>query len=315
MTISRRGVMGGAVASMLLPRASHAQAKIYGRIAYVQDGNILQWSPDGITELKRDGAAMSPSWQPGSDMLMYVRDGGSYSNLISLDTATGRTKRLTDSESRYQRGSQDYVYDSDWINDVFWSESGILVFSSNAAPSAGELNLWVLDYDEEYTYQAANDNDQPGHIEKATVDAGGSTAVYTILGEDMRSSSIGLRDLDTGATWYVMGSDSYDGAISPNGRWVVGCRRDEEGNNDLWLWHRESERLTQLTHGEQTSNPTWDPLGEAIAWLTYTGDGFSLRAAYLDFTDEEPVFAGDPTVLIPRADIDAGSRPSWNSAT
>ncbi|MCO5217344.1 MAG: hypothetical protein M9909_00695 [Thermomicrobiales bacterium] len=95
----------------------------------------------------------------------------------------------------------------------------------------------------------------------------------------------------------------------------MGCRRDEEGNNDLWLWHRESERLTQLTHGEQTSNPTWDPFGEAIAWLTYTGDGFSLRAAYLDFTDEEPVFAGDPTVLIPRADIDARSRPSWSSAT
>ncbi|MCO5217343.1 MAG: hypothetical protein M9909_00690 [Thermomicrobiales bacterium] len=240
MTISRRGVMGGAVASMLLPRASHAQAKIYGRIAYVQDGNILQWAPDGITELKRDGAAMSPSWQPGSDMLMYVRDGGSYSNLISLDTATGRTKRLTDSESRYQRGSQDYVYDSDWINDVFWSESGILVFSSNAAPSAGELNLWVLDYDEEYTYQAANDNDQPGHIEKATVDAGGSTAVYTILGEDLRSSSIGLRDLDTGATWYVMGSDSYDAR----------SHRTAAGS-----WAADAMRKATTISGSGTANP------------------------------------------------------------
>lgn len=313
MTITRRAFIGGATAGLLLPCTGRAQSKIYGRIAYVQDGNIMEWSPAGTTMLQQDGAAMSPSWRPGSNMLMYVRDGGSYSNLISLDTETGRTKRLTDSESSYDPGSQDYVYDSDWINDVFWSESDIVVFSSNAAPSDGELNLWVLDYQDQYAYQAVNDYAEFGHIEKVTADAAGHYAAYTVLGDDVRSSSISVRDLDSGATTFVMGPDAYDGAISPNGRWVVGSMRGDNGESELWIWNRDSEEVTQLTRGEQASNPTWDPFGEAIAWLSYVEDGFSLRAAYINFSGDEPQLDSDPVILIPRANIDTTSRPSWNS--
>ncbi|MCA9835100.1 MAG: hypothetical protein KC435_14190 [Thermomicrobiales bacterium] len=312
----RRTLFGASLAGVLAARSTAAQTNIYGRIAFIQDGNIMQWTPEGVSLLHRDGNAMSPSWRPGASELIYVRNGGSFSNLITLETGTGRTRRLTDSESTYPEGSQDYVLDCDWINDACWSESDIIVFSSNAETTDGGLNLWVLRYTTDYMFPGPNDGAEPGQLEKVSVDADGRYAAYTVTGDNLMSSYISLRDLDTGTTFPVMegAQGAYDAAISPNSDWVVGTIRDSDGVNDLWIWERETENTIRLTHGEQASNVTWDPYGDAIAYLAFTGSGFSLRAIYLDFSGDDPVVSGDPIVLIQNANIDSTSRPSWNTA-
>jgi hypothetical protein len=310
---SRRSVLQASASAFVLPKTVSAQANVFGRIAFIKDGHIMQWSPDGVTELKRDGAAMAPTWQPDAHMLMYVRNGGSYSNLISLDTETGRTRRLTNSESSLQRGSEAYVADSDWISDPFWSESNIVVFASTADSFTNTPQLWILRYESDTMFVGPTDYAETGWIEKITVDAAGKFACYTVLGADF-VSYIGMRDLDTGLTWPVMEgvNGAYDGAISPNGRWVIGTIRDSNNDSDLWLCNVETDEVVRLTQGENANAATWDYYGEWVAYLAFVGDGFSLRAFRIDFTGEMPSIAGDIQVLIESDAIDSTSRLSWN---
>lgn len=311
--ISRRTIIKSAAAIIALPQAVTAQSGVFGRIAFIKNGNVMQWSPEGVTELNSDGAASAPTWQPDEDMLMYVRSDESYSNLITLDTGTGRTRRLTDSESELQRGSEAYVLDSDWIADPFWSESNIVVFASTADSSSGAPQLWILRYQSDTMFVGPTDMAETGWIEKITVDAAGKYACYTVLSDTM-VSYISMRDLDTGATWPVMEGalGAFDGAVSPNGQWVVGTIRDSESKSDLWLCNVESSEAIRLTDGENATAATWDYFGEWVAYLSFVGDGFSLRAFRINFSGVEPDIDGDIQVLIEKDDIDSTSRLSWN---
>lgn len=313
--VKRRTVVKAASAAFALSATldTQAQSKTFGRIAFAKDGNIMQWSPDGVIELRRDGNAAAPTWQPDSNTLMYVRNGESFSNLITLDIETGRTRRLTNSESELQKGSEAYVHESDWIVDPFWSESGIVAFASTADNLYRTLQLWIMRYDSNSMFLAPMDGMEPGQVEKITVDAAGKYACYTVTGEDLMSSYIGMRDLDTGLTWPVMegAHGAYDGAVSPNGRWVIGTIRDSVNKNDLWLTNVETEVTVRLTEGEQASSVTWDYYGESVAYLAFVGDGFSLRSFHIDFTGDEPRIDGEIHTLIQRDNIDATSRLSW----
>ena len=311
--INRRTFMKAAAAGLVFPQISSAQQNVFGKIAFIKDGHIMQWSPEGVTMLREDGNAKSPTWQPDSNMLMYVRAGGSFSNLITLDVDTGRTRRLTNSESQLQRGSEAYVQDSDWIVDPFWSESGIIVFASTSGNIYLHLQLWVLRYDSNLMFPGPTDYGETGQIEKVTVDAAGKYASYTVIGPDLRSSYIGMRDLDTGETWPVMqgARGAFDGAISPNGRWVIGTIRDSDGLTDLWLCNWQTQESYRLTNGEQASCVTWDFFGDWVAYLAFVGDGFSLRAFQIDFSGDEPGINGDIQVLIENDQIDSTSRLSW----
>lgn len=311
--INRRTFLQAAAASLVLPVTTAAQQNVFGRILFIKNGHIMQWSPDGVITLREDGQALSPTWQPDTNVLMYVRSGGSFSNLIVLDTDTGRTRRLTNSESTEQRGSEAYVLGSDWIVDPFWSESGIVAFGSTQDNPYLQLQLWVLRYDTNVMFAALSDNTEPGQIEKITVDAAGRHACYTVTGPDLMSSYIGMRDLDTGVCWPVLEGvqGAFDGAVSPNGRWVIGTIRDSDGLSDLWLCNVQTEQSVRLTHGEQASAATWDFFGEWVAYLAFVGDGFSLRAFRINFGGTEPEVDGDIQVLIEKDHIDSTSRLSW----
>ncbi len=311
--INRRMLIAGVAAGIATPGLANAQQNVFGKIAFIKDGHIMQWTPEGVTTLREDGNAMAPTWQPNSNMLMYVRAGESFSNLITLDTESGRTRRLTSSESTLQRGTEAYVQDSDWIVDPFWSESGIVVFASTAENPYFQLQLWILRYDSNVMFPGPTDFGEPGQVEKITVDAAGKYACYTVTGENLMSSYIGMRDLDTGATWPVMegAQGAYDGAVSPNGRWVIGTIRDSDGLSDLWLCNVETAQTVRLTHGENASAVTWDYLGTSVAYLAFVGDGFSLRSFRIDLTGTEPSIDGDIQVLIENDQIDSTSRLSW----
>jgi TolB protein len=308
----------GVAGALMVPRRTYAQDDpVLGRIAYIKDGHVWMWSSDyGAERIIEDGSAMDPTWQPGTDQLLYIRNGGSYSDLIMANTANGRTRRLTANESELQEGSSDYVLDSVWAIDPAWSKSGIVCYASNQDSLYGDLGLWILDPSRETTYPAATDNVEEGSIEHLSVDADGIYAAYTVLVGGWGGSSttyVSLRDLNTGTTYPLIEAPqgAYDPAISPDGEWVVASLRDDEGGSDLWLCNRADETLTPLTSGEQATNATWGPDGSWIAYLRRSGTGFELRALQLDLDRREVI--GRSRKLTDAEKIDSTCGLSWNS--
>lgn len=315
---TRLGI-GAAAAPFVGSRQVLAQDEdpVIGRIAYVRDGNVWMWSSvSGARRIVEDGSAMNPTWEPGSDMLLYTRDGGSFSDLIMANTATGRTRRLTANESQLQRGSEEYVLDSVWAIDPSWSASGLVCYASNQDSPTGTMALWILDPARETTYPAAFDGMEDGSIEHVSVDADGIYVVYTVLVGGWGGSSttyISMRDLNTGATYPIIEGPqgAYDPAISPDGEWIVATLRDGEGTSDLWLCNRADETLTPLTSGEQATNATWNPDGDWLAYLRKVGSGFELRAIQLDLDVREVV--GRSRKLTDAENIDSTCGLSWNT--
>lgn len=287
-----------------------------GRIAFIKDGNVYEWSSeDNVRMIVEDGAAMDPTWQPGSDYLVYARDGGSYSNLIMANTSTGRTRRLTDNESDWEPGSPDYVATSVWAIDPSWSRSGIVCYASNQDSSSGEMQLWILDPNAETTYLAAWDGMEEGSLEHVSVDGDGVYAVYTVLvgGWGPGSSTyVSMRDLNMGTTYPMVEGvqGAYDPAISRDGEWIVASIRDENGVSDLCLCNRLDESVTMLTSGEQASNATWSPDGVWIAYLALDGSHFRLKAIQVDVRNRQVV--GRSRTLVEDDGIDSTCGLSWN---
>ncbi len=288
-----------------------------GRIAFVKDGDVWVWSSeDGTSVIVEDGQAMDPTWEPDSDYLLYVRDGGSYSNLIMANTRTGRTRRLTENESDAEEGSPEYVAESVWVMDPSWSKAGIICYASTEGSAAGEPIMWILDPSAETTYPAASDNTDAGAIEHISVDASALYAVYTVLSGGWGPGSttyIAMRDLNMGTTYPMIEGPqgAYDPAISPDGTWIVAAIRDENGVSDLWLCNREDEQLSKLTDGEQASNPTFSPEGDWIAYLRWEGSGFEMKAIRIDFDARE--VDGRSRTLVEADGIDSTCGLSWNT--
>lgn len=320
ITRRRLGKIAAGVVSapLLLPLSRRATAQNRGpegKIAFIKDGDIWAWSmEEGTVRLMRDGSAMDPTWDPRGNLLLYARDGGSFSDLILANPRTGNRRRLTDNESAEEPGSPEYVLGCSWALDPFWSEADIACYASDAGSEYGGLELWILDPDNGAAYEAPYDNNEQGWVENISVDASATFAVYTVLsggGTEGGITYVSMRDLNVGTTYPLFEgpAGAYDPAISPDAAWIVASVRDEAGTSDLWLFNRIEETLERLTHGEEASNATWSPDGEWIAYLRWEGSGFELKAFRIDPVTGRRV--GDATRLIAADSIDAASGLSW----
>lgn len=286
-----------------------------GKIAYIKDGDIWEWSA-GVKpqRLVEDGHAADPAWDPAGQLMLYVRDGGSFSDLVLVNPQTGVNRTLTDNESPAQKGSPEYVNGCSWALDPSWNHEDVACFISDSGASYGEMQLWVLLPQEGTAYQAAHDGGDQGSIENVSVDSSATWCVYTVLaagGVEGGTTYITLRDLNTGATYPILEgpAGAYDAAISPDGEWIVASLRDATGASDLWLFNRREETLNQLTWNEQASGSTWSPDGEWIAYLARVKDGFEIKAFRLDPRTGER--AGEAQRLVGPEIIDTTSGLSW----
>lgn len=305
-------------APFLLPPSRPAAAQgggPEGKIAFIKDGDIWEWSSEsGVERLMEDGNAMDPSWDPRGNLLIYARDGGSFSDLILANPRTGNRRRLTDNESTAEPGSPEYVNGCSWALDPFWSEADIICYISDANSGFGEMELWILDPDDREAYVAPYDGNEQGPLECVSIDASATFAVYTVLsagGAEGGVTYVSMRDLNVGTTYPLVSSNQgvYDPAISPDGAWIVASVRDESGTSDLWLFNRVDETLDRLTSDEEASNATWSPNGDWIAYLRWEGSGFELKALQIDPTLGRRV--GKAKRLIDADAIDATSGLSW----
>lgn len=286
-----------------------------GRIAYIRDGNVWVWSPDGTDALTSPGDALDPTWSPDGEQVLFVQDGGSYSNLVIHDVADGRTLRITDNEAYVERGSPDYVATSAWALDPSWSASGTIAFASDKGSSDHLMQLWLMDSVRDTPYLAPYDGGDSGSIEQIALSADGDLAAYTVLASGGPLGGItyvAVRDLDTGETTPIAEGPlgAYDPAISPDASSVVVSIRDDKGMSDLWIVDLETGDMVQLTQGGQAANATWSPDGEWLAWMSPNDRSFDIWAARID-ADRGQITSRQPIRLVKASGLDATSGLSW----
>ena len=321
MKIDRRTFLASLAGASLISTLPVAQSVAAqepgpeGQIAFVKDGDIWSWSSEkGIQRLIEDGAAMDPTWDPAGGLLLYARNGGSFSDLILANPETGNRKRLTNNESTATKGSPEYVNGCAWALDPCWSDADVVCFVSDSGAHFGEMSLWILDPEDGTAYVAAYDGNDQGSVENVSVDAAATFCVYTVLsvgGPDGGTTYIAMRDLNMGTTYPIIegASGAYDSAISPNSDWIVASLRDLDGTSDLWLFNRVDETLERLTDGEQASSAVWSPDGRWIAYLRRSGADFELKALGIDPRTGER--RGQAKKLVGGDSIDATSGLSW----
>lgn len=314
---TRRHFVAGSLVSpflLAIPAVRAQRDAPRGQIAFVVDGDIWAWTPNGTDMVIEDGNAQDPTWAPDGERLLYVRSGGSYSNLIIANVESGRVTRLTDNEADFEKGSPEYVASSAWAKDPVWSDAGIVCYITDAGSETRAMQLWILDPDSGNAYPAAYDGGDAGPIEHVSIDANAAWVVYTVFvqgGAEGGTTYVALRDINVGTTYPIIEGPmgAFDPAISPDGNSTVASIRDETGTSDLWLFDRETDVLTQLTKGSQATNAVWSPDGDWVAYLRWTGSGFEIWALPVDVESGQP--AGDAQRLVDERNIDATSGLSW----
>jgi len=308
-----------AVCVGVLPNAGalHAGAQSdepEGRIAYIRDGNVWVWSPDGADPLTSPGDARDPTWSPDGDQLLFVQNGGSYSNLVLHDVEEERSVRITDNEPYVESGSPDYVASSSWAIDPSWSASGSIAFASDKGATDELMQLWMMASVSDDPFVAPYDGGDAGSIEQIALNADGELAAYTVLatgGELGGITYVAVRDLDTGTTTPIAEGPlgAYDPAIAPDDAHVVVSIRDNAGMSDLWIVDLQTGVAIQLTEDEQAANAVWSPDGAWLAWMSPNDRSFDIWTARIDPEDGELI--SDPIRIVEESGVDATSGLSW----
>lgn len=309
---SRRWVLGALAGTAVTGTfaASAQQNAPQGMMLFVRNGDIYHWTPQGETKLIADGNAQDPRWSPDGLSVLYVQNGGSYSNLVLFDLPTQQAHRLTDNESTAEKGSPEYVAGSSILVDPDWSASGLIGFASDMQATNGQMQLWLMSGPSSGFVLAPTDGTVTDNIEGISLSAGGSLAAFTVTAGE--TTYVGLRDLTTGQNFHLVDgpAGAYDPALSPDAAMLAVSIRDNAGMSDIWLVNRDTGNQTRLTQGEQAGGATWSPDGSWIAYIHATGETFQIKALPVD--EQRAKATGDARVLIDHADIDATSRLSWH---
>lgn len=314
-----RRCLSACLAAIVLVVAAHPSLAAQsddpmGQIAFVRNGDIWLWSPNGTEEVVTSGTATDPALSPGGDAVAYIERGGSFSNLVIFDRETGRGVRITDNEPFVESGSPDYVRASAWAIDPSWSASGRIGFISDRGSTDRVMRLWIMEAGSRQAAVAPADGQDAGSIEQLELSRDGDTAVYTVLsagGELGGSTYVALRDLDSGATYPVAEGvrGAYDPALSPDGTHLVVSIRDEDDVSDLWMIDVETGRSSRLTEGKQATNAAWSEDGDRLAYMTPNDQSFTIWTSRIDSVTQ--TLAGEPSKLVEEPGIDATSGLSW----
>jgi Tol biopolymer transport system component len=303
------GTLAGLAVPVILPARAAQQNAPQGELLFIRAGDIYQWTPDGETRLVADGNAQSPRWAPDRLSILYVQNGGSYSNLVLYDLPTQQAHLLTDNESTAEKGSPEYVGGCSIVVDPDWARAGLIGFASDIQSTTGEMQLWLMGGPGQSPSLAPNDGTVSGNIEGVSLSSGGSLAAFTVT--ENESTYVALRDLISGENFRLIdgAEGAYDPSLAPDAKAVVASLRDRNGTSDIWLVERDTGMQSRITQGQQAVGATWSPDGRWIAYIHATGETFQIKAVPLD--EQRAQATGDPRALVDHADIDATSGLSW----
>jgi Tol biopolymer transport system component len=316
--INRRTLLKGAAA---IPAAvtTHsttskpvsAQQMPPGKILFGRNGNIWTWRNGETSALFEPGNASDPRWSPSGNEILFVRTGDSFSDLILRFLPGGEEVALTANQAYGDLGTEDYVNNSSWALDPYWSASGLIAFVSDYYTADGVMSLFLMNDINGAPYQALSAQDE-GNIESTTLAADTPIAAYTVRSTDANNYNmtyVALRDLNDGIAYPILSEhgSGFDPAISPDDENVVFSVRSGD-KTDLWIARREAtDDQTQITFDEQATSACWCPDGSWLAYVRMVNYKFEIWT--------RPHSAGqfgEPQKLAEFNDLDAPGGLSWS---
>lgn len=281
-----------------------ATFQVRGRILFIQEGSIWQWSDGKVSRLASDGRYEGPAWAPNGKRIAVVSTGDNHSDLVVMNPGTKTRVQLTDHWSHVS------VQDSAWARKPAWSPDGTrIAYLSDL--SGYDLTLWVVNPDGTGRSEITAAPGGPGDLDWPTWSSDGDRIALTVYPRQ-GPSQIYSFDLNDGR-WQKLTNHpggAYDPAWAPDGSKIAYVVRD--GNqHDLWLMEADGSNPVRLTGTGGNRAPTWSPDGQYLAFLSLTKDGFDIQVIRLTTDAKGRIVASQPQALTSGQKIEAPSGLSW----
>lgn len=304
-----------------LPTAAPSGPRLEGRLVFSAGGNLWLWKSDGGQKLTQSGDAYQPAWAPDGQRLVFVRRSESASDLVMLSLEGGESSQLTSYTPDLPPGSADRVYSSIWALYPAWSPDGQeIAFVSQYAPPYGSpasdyrLGLYGMP-PEPGADRSMYYTDQSAQVGRLAYSPDGSGIFFALLPDEPGIPRIYRYDRLSGEAGELPGvsDQSYDPAISPDGRMLAFAQR-HDGETDIYLLMLDrASTPIQVTHGGAARAPAFSPDGTQLAFLA---NGLGERGFDLWVTELRPGADGVPDVGEPERmtvdmGIDADSGVTW----
>lgn len=301
------------------PTAESAGAALPGRLLVVQSGNLWLWQGDAGRQLTSTGDAFQPAWSPDGSRIAYVQRQISASDLMVLPAEGGAPTRLTENAPDGSVYSYDRIFTSLWAFYPAWSPSGdTLAFASQFGPPGGSpaaeyrMSLFTLELGARQPQQRYGASD--GQVGRATYTPDGSAIVFAFapLGEAAPTLYRYQLAEDDAAPLPGAPAQSYDPAVSADGRWLAYAMRDAAGT-DIYAMPLRGGAPARLTSLGAARAPAFSPDGQHLAFLAVSPGSvsFDIWVVDLQLTPSGALSAGPPRQITRDMRLDADSGIAW----
>jgi TolB protein len=301
------------------PTAETAGANLPGRLLFVQSGNLWLWQGDAGRQITSTGDAFQPAWSPDGSRIAYVQRTTSASDLMVLPPEGGVPTRLTENAPDGSVYSYDRIYTSRWAFYPAWAPSGdTLVFASQFGPPGGSpaaeyrLSLFTLELGARQPLQRYGASD--GHVGRSAYLPDGSAIVFAFepLGEAPPTLYRYQTELDDAQPLAGAPPQSYDPAVSADGRWLAFAMRDGAGT-DIYAMPLAGGAPVRLTSLATARAPAFAPDGAHLAFLALSPGSISFDVWVVDLqaSASGTLSAGQPRQITRDMGLDADSGIAW----
>lgn len=303
-----------------------------GRLLFVRNGVIWLWAGNQAKPWIGDGNERQPAWSPDGNMIAYVEQGESYTDVMLADAEGNHVRQLTFYGSDQPLQSLERIYETMWAFYPTWAPDGShLTIASQYNPPYGSpaieynLSLFHLALDgsgkrqQLYANRAAHCGSMAYQPRKGKASSSILAFVQSsIYGEGY--PQIYLLDLETETATVFPGvpPHSYDPAFFPDGQWLAFAARSGT-ETDIWVvpvladTANRSPTPMRLTRMGRARAPTFSPDGRLLAFLAIPpgGGGFELWVAPVRVNELGTLTIRDPKQITHKMSIDADSGLSW----
>lgn len=302
------------------PQPALRGPRLSGRLLFVAGGNLWIWEKDRAQQLTSAGDAAQAALSPDGSQIAFVIRRPSASNIALLPIKGGEPRPLTDYESTQPIGSIERVYESMWAFYPSWAPDGSqLVFASQGGPPAGSpaseyrLSLFLLNPEADGLRSQifAEYGVSVGHPIFTPDGKSLLFAYYPDATNPMRIYSLDLANYSA-TPLESAPEQSYDPAISPDGRWLAYAARTNAGTN-VFLSSMAGGQAQQIGDFVAARAPVFSPDGKQLAFLaSIPGErGFDLWFADLEQDKQGILRATQVQRITSDMMIDADSGLSW----
>jgi Tol biopolymer transport system component len=284
------------------PLAQLASPLPPGRIVFVANGDLWEWTEGTVRQLTSGERYEGPAWSPDGELLAASLVGVNHSDLVLLSPEGELLQRLTDNRGRRR------IQESDWARMPAWAPDGSrIAFASDIRTY--DLALWSIGLDGRNPRQLFVPPDYHGGVDRPTWSPSGDEIALAVW-RDGRGQ-IEILTPATGRTRRLTdaANGAYDPAWSPTGHWIAYVARDG-ARHDIWLVRPEGGAPVRLTTSGRNRMPAWSPDGAWLAFLSLSENGFDVRVIPVaaEAAEIEP---GEGRVLVSAYPVEGPAGLTW----